>query len=254
MNIKNLLKLLKLNESSVSMLLGALVVVAIGFLVVNFFRNRGQGPTPTTTGGQAAVTPVQEGQVPTNLPKTHTVAAGEHLWGIAEQYFSSGFNWVDIAEANSLGTPNLLEVGQELSIPEVPAKAITISVPIMVGSTYKAVSGDSLWSVAERAYSNPYAWMEIAKANNLSKPYLLEMGQEISIPAVSDAQKSQTETKPDVSGSIIGDSYVVATGDHLWAIAVRAYGDGFAWVKIAQENNLSNPNVIEEGQELKLPR
>lgn len=43
-------------------------------------------------------------------------------------------------------------------------------------------------------------------------------------------------------------------GDHLWGIAVRAYGDGYKWVEIARENNLVNPNLIHPGNVLSLPR
>ncbi len=53
---------------------------------------------------------------------------------------------------------------------------------------------------------------------------------------------------------ITGATYEVVKGDSLWKIAVRAYGDGYQWVKIARENKLVNPNLIHPGNLLALPR
>jgi len=50
--LKNFLKKLKLNESTISMILGALVIVVVGVLIFNYFRGVGKpkpevAPTPT---------------------------------------------------------------------------------------------------------------------------------------------------------------------------------------------------------------
>jgi nucleoid-associated protein YgaU len=55
-------------------------------------------------------------------------------------------------------------------------------------------------------------------------------------------------------GPISGDSYTVVKGDWLSTIAARAYGDVMLYNKIAQANNISNPNIIEVGTVLKIPR
>lgn len=47
--------------------------------------------------------------------------------------------------------------------------------------------------------------------------------------------------------------YVVEKGDNLWKIAEKRYNDGYAWTKIAKENNLKNVSVIYVGQKLKMP-
>ncbi|MBI2268335.1 MAG: LysM peptidoglycan-binding domain-containing protein [Candidatus Blackburnbacteria bacterium] len=197
MDLKNTLKFLKLNESALSMVFGAALVLAVVFLGANYFRNRAQtqpsisNQAPQTTNQTSTST--EEGKVPTNLPNTHKVEKGEHLWGIAEKYYGSGYNWVDIANANELKHPGQIEIGQELKIPEVQAKKITLA-------TIKT------------------------DATNTFGP------------------------------AIQGDIYTVEKGDHLWGIAVRAYGDGYQWVKIAQTNEVKNPDLIEIGQVLKLPR
>ena len=50
------------------------------------------------------------------------------------------------------------------------------------------------------------------------------------------------------------ETYKVGAGEHLWMIAEKTYGSGYNWVEIAKENNLANPGILYEGQELKLPK
>jgi nucleoid-associated protein YgaU len=45
----------------------------------------------------------------------------------------------------------------------------------------------------------------------------------------------------------------VLAGESLWTIAEEYYGDGFAWTRIVEANNLANANDIEEGQVLVIP-
>ncbi len=49
-------------------------------------------------------------------------------------------------------------------------------------------------------------------------------------------------------------TYTVKQGDSLWTIAESVYNSGYRWVDIARANNLGNPNEIEEGMILKLPK
>ena len=48
--------------------------------------------------------------------------------------------------------------------------------------------------------------------------------------------------------------YTVKKGDTLWAIAKKYYNDGSKYSKIAEENNLVDPNKISIGQELIIPK
>jgi len=123
-------------------------------------------------------------------PKTHIVARGENLWKIAETYYQSGYNWIDIAKENKLKNPNIIYVGQEILIPNVSprypqsmksAKVEERLSPI-TGSTYKIQKGDNLWNISLRAYGDGYKWVELAKVNNIKNPNLIHSGVEISIP------------------------------------------------------------------------
>ena len=172
MNLKSILKELKLNESSISMILGAIVIVVVGVLVVNYFKDQG-----STIPGLS-----EEG-----AGKTHTVVAGDTLWSIAERYYGSGFNWVDISSANNLDNPEAIETGQVLTIPEVtPELATAVSeaadTDAIAGATYEVVRGDSLWNIAVRAYGDGYRWVEIARENSLVNPDLIHAGNILVLP------------------------------------------------------------------------
>ncbi len=52
-------------------------------------------------------------------PKTHTVKTGDTLWGIAKKYYGDGAKYTVIYNANKkkISDPNLITVGQVLTIP-----------------------------------------------------------------------------------------------------------------------------------------
>jgi nucleoid-associated protein YgaU len=122
-------------------------------------------------------------------------------------------------------------------------------------SEYKVVKGDSLWKIAEKFYGDGYAWTEIAKANVIKNPSILEIGQKIIIPKNIIAKEKE---KMIDNSSLVspGEEYKVVKGDSLWKIAVRAYGDGYQWNKIWQENKskLPNANGLEIGMVLNIPK
>src|SRR3989344_8247893 len=117
MDIKSLLKKIKENESRFSTTLGIVVILVFGVMAITYFRNMNQSAQLDIP----AETDETEG-----LPTTHIVKSGENLWKIAETYYKSGYNWVDIAEANEIPFPGNIETGQELSIPAVEAKKATV--------------------------------------------------------------------------------------------------------------------------------
>lgn len=209
MNLKSILKSLKLNESTISMLLGAIVIIVVGFLVVNYFRNLNEANTLPAISTEAV------------LPTTHTVEDGEDLWKISEKYYQTGYNWVDIAAANSLTDPGVIEEGQELTIPAVEPK--------LIGSE-----------------------IDIAKVEEAptATPTITAKEKEPEEPAVIPTDLEFVQPQSPISGA----TYTVVRGDTLWDIAVRAYGDGFRWTDIAQENELVNPDLIHAGNKFVLPR
>lgn len=207
--IKNLLKSLRVNESLISTLLGVVVILVVGGLLYSYFK---QQPTVspddfelTLPESSDAVKPgeVTEGETPKGLPTTHQVEKGETLWAIAERYYGSGYNIADIVSANNLKSPDDIEVGQELNIPEASAKKQTVTDVIVeetdegtatptittnqaiTGDTYTVQGSESLWDIAVRAYGDGYQWTKIYEANKTTigrNPNKLWKDLELTIP------------------------------------------------------------------------
>ncbi len=113
---------------------------------------------------------------------------------------------------------------------------------------YTVLEGDDLGIISAKFYNTGEYWNEIAKANKLENPDLLEAGTKLIIPQIKISQPI------DQSLSITASTYTVQEGEDLWGIALRAYGDAYAWTKIAEANNLSQPDAISAGTVLKIPR
>lgn len=121
---------------------------------------------------------------------------------------------------------------------------------------YTIKEDDDLWKIAESYYGSGYNAYDIAQANKISDPNNLTKGQKIIIPAVAP----KTSTVGDISAistdqvTYKADKYIVQQGDYLWLIAVKVYGDGNAAFRIIQANNIPNPDILEPGTVLNIPR
>ncbi len=176
--LKALKKSLSTPDSYVSLALGFAVVLVIGMITFNYFKAK------TAPAGQTAEQ--QKDQiVQTALPTKHTVKQGETLWAIAQTYFKSGYNWVDIARANNLSNPDRIMAGAVLTIPDV--KPIALPTGVVSSATtekrqYTVKAGDSLWKIAVAQYDNGYRWSEIARLNTLANPDLIHAGNILELP------------------------------------------------------------------------
>lgn len=184
------------SENYLSLGLGILVVVVIGALIFNYVSGRRGQPSEeaATTEEQKAEEQSQSDEV--SLPATHKVAQGEDLWKISELYYKTGYNWVDIAQANNLTNPDLLLADTELTIPKVEPKVLAAATQAqtilnetkspetgaITSESYTVAQGDNLWKIAVRAYGDGYKWVDIAKANNLGNPDLIYTGNDLKIP------------------------------------------------------------------------
>lgn len=70
-------------------------------------------PAQTITETQAPPPPPP----PPPAPRTYTVVSGDTLWAISERFYGDGNRYREIASANGIANPDLINVGQVLTIP-----------------------------------------------------------------------------------------------------------------------------------------
>ena len=189
---------------------------------------------------------------------TYTVQAGDTLSGIADQY-NTAVN--TLASLNHLANPNLIYVGQVLTVkagnqsaapvnhqseavkPSTSANHANASQGASV-ATYTVRAGDTLSGIAAKLGTT---YQSLASINNISNPNLIYVGQVLSLNSQASATANRSYTPTSVSSND-GD-YTVVAGDTLSGIGA-AYG--INWQTIAAKNGISAPYTIYVGQRLVL--
>ncbi|NLD74041.1 MAG: LysM peptidoglycan-binding domain-containing protein [Chloroflexi bacterium] len=207
----------------------------------------------TALPGGATAAPAEAPLAQTEEGVWYTVVRGDTLGQIAVRH---GVTTGAILAANSISNPNVIRVGQRLWIPGAAASTPTPTPsPTEPGDGvwYTVVRGDTLGQIAARHGTTTTA---IMRANNISNPNLIRVGQRLWIggaaptatPEPPSPNPSATPQPTDTPTD--GVWYTVRSGDSLGRIA-QSHGTTVS--AIVQANSLSNPNVIRVGQRLWIP-
>jgi LysM repeat protein len=212
-------------------------------------------PTPTATVETSETPSAAEEEVtstpepaaeptpePAPEPVTHTVQPGENLFRIGLQY---GVSWQEIAAANNLPAGDRIQVGQVLTIPVEPAPAAQATQPAEA-TIHVVQAGETLFRIGLQ-YNVP--WDAIARANNITNPNAIYVGQELVIPGPAGSQERGAEPAAG-QGSILPTTHVVQPGETLFRIGLLY---GLSWQVIAEANGIANPNLITVGMVLTIP-
>jgi LysM repeat protein len=169
---------------------------------------------------------------PTNVTNFYTVVSGDTLSAIADRFKTS---YQNLAAINGISDPNLIYPGQVL---RVQGGAVVSPATQANGQTYTVVSGDTLSGIGSKFRIDYHL---IASANGLANPDLIYPGQILRIPGggVPSASKSAKS----------GSTYIVQSGDTLSSIATS---HNTTWQKLQSDNDITNPDLIYPGQEIKI--
>ncbi|MBI4097677.1 MAG: LysM peptidoglycan-binding domain-containing protein [Candidatus Levybacteria bacterium] len=104
---------LRLGESYISLILGAVVVFGLFVILFLFVKENGFQNNPPrieeTTIPSSVVQPITQ--------KTYVLQEGEGLWDVAVKFYGDGYRYTEIVEANKLENPDYVPPGTRLIIP-----------------------------------------------------------------------------------------------------------------------------------------
>ncbi len=203
------------NQSTLSLVLGGLIVLVVGVLIFNYFNRSTPQLGPAQQTGEGDVSSE-------NLPGKYTVKEGDTLFLIADKYYKDGYKYNEIAKANNLSDVNSVEIGQVLEIPKLEAATAEATPTSTPQNVVPAPVPDGTGPAGEKG-----AEMETGTGGGDTFIW---------------------------GSKIKGGSYTVVEGDWLSTIAARAYGNIQSYKKLAETNNIQNPDLILPGQVLKIPR
>lgn len=189
----------------------------------------------------------------------HVVQWGENLATIAYRY---GLPVEALAQANGITDPNLIYIGQQLVIPGGAQQPVAAAAAATAGpaSVYRVQLGDTLTSIAGRFGCSVDALMA---ANGLPDSYIF-VGQPLTVPgggpaaATAPGQMAAAAVGPSPSAGPAnapvpmaqGPTHLVQPGETLSALAYR-YGTTIN--DLMQANNLRDPWLVMQGQQLVVP-
>lgn len=119
----------------------------------------------------------------------------------------------------------------------------TLAPPVFAAEIHKVQAGETLWSIA-RQYNTDVD--TLARINGLKDITKITEGMDLKV--------SEDNSAPTVSSTVNASSqvqiYKIGEGETLWSIARRF---GVDYQKLVDYNNLSDPNKINAGMEIKIP-
>lgn len=208
------------------------------------------GKVVTNKQTESAQTP--ETNVTVSNTGYYTVKGGDTLSRIARQ-FNTTVN--KLATLNDIRNVNRIYVGQRLLVRQPAEQQQQQTTPKRTetntttnSNTYIVKSGDTLSGIAGK-FNTTYT--QLAQLNHISNPNVIHVGQVLTLhqtTAQNTTNHQESQQNKQVTTSANG-TYTVKSGDTLSQIAARFNTTTSA---LASTNHISNPNLIEVGQQLRI--
>jgi nucleoid-associated protein YgaU len=169
----------KSREDVISMFLGLVVVISVVGFIVNFIEKRKGSVDVPVVSNDIKLEETKNIEEQANKVQV-VVEKNDSLWKIAVRTYGDGYKWTDIAKANEIKNPNVIEVGQKLALPNIEKNEAGVK---LEKTEYTVMRGDNLWSISVKLYGNGYRWTEIWRDNRskLNSPDRLEIGMKLLV-------------------------------------------------------------------------
>lgn len=171
------------------------------------------------------------------------------------------------APAETVVTAPIDATGTEVKAPAVNSEddsGATVADHSPARTLHTVKRGETLWSIADRYWSDPARYPEIFRANQgqpqsdgrtLTDPGIIYPKWQLTIPSTTpDAAEQESETAKTI--------HTVGPGDSLWSLAEHYLGDGERYTEILETNRhktfpggqrLTDPDLIIDGWQLDIP-
>lgn len=214
-------------ESRAALLVTGVLIIIAGFLIYNYYEKTGtdestsntntvETSNQTTSASDKLSNAGETLSTQDEKNNSYVVKDGDTLWSIADKQLGDPYRWTEIKELNQLKSSEVTN-GQVLTLPEkkVLAEEKTTTTPVEEtkevaeaktdtenkngetlattainhSNTYTVEHGDTLWSIAEKIYGDPYKYVEILNVNpNLGRlpdgNVLIHAGNVINLPQI----------------------------------------------------------------------
>lgn len=131
--------------------------------------------------------------------------------------------------------------------PPVTTPAAPSPTPVVAGgpTIHVVQAGENLFRIALRYGLTTEV---VARANGITNPALIYVGQKLTIPAPGSTVTPVPTITPAPGGNVI--VYTVQPGENLFRIALKY---NLSYLYLAQYNGIANPNAIYAGQQIRIP-
>ncbi|OTN75127.1 hypothetical protein A5886_000197 [Enterococcus sp. 8G7_MSG3316] len=204
------------------------------------------GSTNTATSSTTVSLVNKNATTAASATGSYTVVSGDSVWSVANKY---GISMDQLRSANNIQN-DFIYPGQTLSVSSSSSTTSTASTSNTTSTanttttsskgTYTVVSGDSVWSIANK---NNISMDQLRSINNIQNDFVYP-GQQLSITGASTTSTSSSTTSTTASAG----TYTVASGDSVWGIANQF---GISTDQFIQWNNIQN-NFIYPGQSVRV--
>ncbi|HEX5859127.1 MAG TPA: LysM peptidoglycan-binding domain-containing protein [Microbacterium sp.] len=196
------------------------------------------------------------------VPATHTVVAGDTVFGIAQAH---GLRTADVLAWNGLTSASVIQPGQVLVLaapaaaapaPAPPAAAAPAApaapvAPVAPVGSHTVAAGDTISAIANKYGTTTQAVLD---ANGLSRSSIIYPGQTLALAGAPASAPPPAQSAPPPPAPApapnAAASHTVAAGDTLSGIANKY---GTSTQAVLDANGLSRASIIYPGQTIAIP-